>query len=307
MMNYNEQTYPSLKEFIQSMKEKGTGIYGHRLEFAHEVDGNLLRLLESSHLQSVMNKLLDYVVNLQMGKEYSENVVIDSQNYPDLYQVLEECCETLEIPIPRAMVSTNEQGINAYASGSVDNPVLVIGDLATHLLTQDELRFIIGHECGHLAMEHCVYHMIGQKLTELGELIPVIGKQLVGVVALPLNTWSRYSEITADRAGLICCKDLATSMRALLKIKGGFSNTSQVDLNGYIDQCLDTLTEFRLGSLGEYLDSHPLIPKRLRALQLFDQSELYHRVTGRPVREGMLLMPDDVLKKSIDDLLTVMK
>lgn len=306
-MNYKDVTYPSLQEYIQNVKEKGTGIYGHRLEFAHEVDGKLISVLESTHIQHAMNKLMDLAINWYNGKEYSEAVVIDSMNYRDLYEVLEDCCETLEIPIPRAMVSTSEQGINAYATGSIDNPVLVIGDLATHLLTKDELRFIIGHECGHLAMEHCVYHLIGQSLSKLGECIPVVGKQLVGTVALPLNTWSRYSEITADRAGFICCGNLETSMRALLKLKGGFSDIAKVDIDGYINQCLDALTEYRLGSVNEYFDTHPLIPKRLKALQLFEQSQLYYRVTGRQPVADCRLISDEVLKKSVNDLLTVMK
>lgn len=304
---FNNESYPSLEEFINEEKENTGSLYGKRMEFAHNIDSTVIKALEATHVQKAMNKLADLLVNLQSGTEISSGIVIDANNFPEIYGILRHCCKTLGISIPHGVVSARMPGINAYASGTVDNPYLLISDLSTHLLTKEELTFIIGHECGHLAMEHLVYHMIGRQLTQLGQLIPVVGPMLVQVVNLPLATWSRYSEITADRAGFLCCGDLRTAQRALMKLESSFANVTNVDLDTYIDQSLESLENMKLGAMQEYLLDHPLTPKRLKALQYFSESELYYRVTGKETPANARLLPDSVLKEKIDELLTVLK
>ncbi|MCH5310403.1 MAG: M48 family metallopeptidase [Prevotella sp.] len=306
-LNYNNKSYPSLEEFIQAEKENTGSLYGKRMEFAHNIDSAVIKALEATHVQKAMNKLADLLVNIQSGTEISSGIVIDANNFPEINGILRHCCKTLGISIPHGVVSARMSGINAYASGTVDNPYLLISDLSTHLLTKEELTFIIGHECGHLAMEHLVYHMIGRQLTQLGQLIPVVGPMLVQIVNLPLSTWSRYSEITADRAGLLCCGDLRTAQRALMKLESSFANVTNVDLDTYINQSLESLENMKLGAMQEYLLDHPLTPKRLKALQYFCESELYYRVTGKEIPTGKSLLPDSALKEKTDELLTVLK
>ena len=304
---FNNKNFPSLEEFIKSEKENAVSLYGKRMEFAHSIDSNVIKALEATHVQQAMNKLVDLLVNFQSGIEISSGIVIDANNFPEIYAILRHCCKTLGISIPHGVVSSRMSGINAYASGTVDNPYLLISDLSTHLLTKEELTFIIGHECGHLGMEHVVYHMIGGQLAQLGQLSPVIGPILIQIVSFPLSTWSRYSEITADRAGFLCCGDLRTAQRALMKLESAFANVSTVDLDTYIDQSLESLENMKLGAIQEYLFDHPVTPKRLKALQYFNESELYYRVTGKEIPAGARLLPDDVLKERIDHLLTVLK
>lgn len=304
---FNNKSYPSLDEFIKLEKENTGSLYGKRMEFAHSIDSTVIKALEVTHVQQAMNKLADLLVSFQSGIQISSGIVIDANNFPEIYAILRHCCKTLGISIPHGVVSARMPGINAYASGTVDNPYLLISDLSTHLLTKEELTFIIGHECGHLSMEHLVYHMIGRQLTQLGQLIPVVGPMLVELVSLPLSTWSRYSEITADRAGFLCCGDLRTAQRALMKCESAFANVSDVELDTYIAQSLDSLENMKLGAMQEYLFDHPITPKRLKALQYFSESELYYRVTGKEIPAGARLLSDDTLKERIDHLLTVLK
>lgn len=304
---FDNKSYPSLEEFVKAEKENTGSLYGKRMEFAHPIDSTVIKALEATHVQKAMNKFADLLVNLEDGTQISSGIVIDTNNFPEIFKILRHCCKTLGISIPHGVVSARMPGINAFASGTVDNPYLLISDLCTHLLMKEELTFIIGHECGHLAMEHLVYHMIGRELTRLGQFIPVIGPMLVQVVSLPLSTWSRYSEITADRAGFLCCGDLRTAQRALMKLESAFANVANVELDAYIDQSLESLENMKLGSMKEYLLDHPLTPKRLKALQYFSESELYYRVTGKEIPAGVNLMPDGVLKEKTDKLLTVLK
>ena len=303
---FNNKSYPSLSDFIKDEKENGSNLYGKRLEFAHEIDSTIIKALEVTHVQGAVNKLADLLVSYQSGTEISSGIVIDSNNFPEINEILMHCCKTLGIRIPHAVVSARMPGINAYASGTVDTPYLLISDLSTHLLTKEELTFIIGHECGHLAMEHLVYHLIGNCLYELGKLLPVLGPLLVETVSLPIKTWSRYSEITADRAGFLCCGDLKVAQRALMKLESAFANVSEVDLDTYIEQSLENIENMKLGAVKEYFLDHPVTPKRLKALQYFSQSEMYYRVTEKEAPQNACLLPDSLLKEKVNNILKVL-
>lgn len=305
-LTFNNKTYPSLSEFIKEEKNNKGSLYGKRFEFAHEIDSTIIRALEATHVQNAINKLADLLVSYQSGIEISSGIVIDSNNFPEINKILNHCCKTLGVKIPHAVVSSRMPGINAYASGTVDTPYLLISDLATHLLTKDELTFIIGHECGHLAMEHLVYHLIGNSLNELGKLLPVVGPMLVELVNLPLKTWSRYSEITADRAGFLCCGDLKVAQRALMKLESAFANVSDVDLDTYIEQSLENIENMKLGAIKEYVLDHPITPKRLKALQYFSQSEMYYRITGKEITPNTCLLPDSTLKDKVNNILKIL-
>lgn len=305
-LTFNGTAYPSLSEYIKEETNNGKSLYGKRREYAHEIDSAIINTLESTHVQGAVNRLADLMVNFNSGTEISSGVVIDSHNFPELYGVLKHCCRTLGVKIPHAVVSAKMPGINAYASGTVDTPYLLISDLATHLLTKEELTFIIGHECGHLAMEHLVYHLIGNQLYELGKLLPVIGPLLVQIVNLPIKAWSRYSEITADRAGFLCCGDLKVAQRALMKLESAFANVSNVDLDTYIEQSLENMENMKLGALKEYFYDHPITPKRLKALQLFSQSEMYYRVIGEETPKNARLLPDDTLRDKVNEVLKIL-
>lgn len=303
---YNDKIYPSLSEYIHFEKDNSHSLYGKRLEFAHEIDSSVINALNEPHVQNAVNKFADLLVNFQSGTEISSGIVIDSYNFPEINDVLKHCCKTLGIKIPHAVVSARMPGINAYASGTADNPYLLISDLATHLLSKEELTFIIGHECGHIAMEHLVYHLIGNSLFQLGKLLPIIGPMLAQTVSLPIKAWSRYSEITADRAGFLCCGDLKTSQRALMKLESAFANVSDVDLDVYIEQSLENLENMKLGAIKEYFFDHPLTPKRLKALQYFSQSAMYYRITGKEHFDKSCLLPDDTLKEKVNNIIKIL-
>ena len=150
-------------------------------------------------------------------------------------------------------------------------------------MTPDELHFVIGHECGHIHNQHCIYNSLRQllsnvALTEIARTIPgmyLLQALLAQGVGLFLNSWFRCAEITADRAGLICIGNLDTSRHALAKLEtGGGEVLKNVNLDALIRQ-LDTSqsTPVRLyeGSM-----NHPIVGKRLEALRIFRQCEVLY-------------------------------
>jgi Zn-dependent protease with chaperone function len=96
---------------------------------------------------------------------------------------------------------------------------------------------------------------------------------------IALQAWSRRAEVTGDRAGLLCVKDLDVATGAMVKLALG-SQKLYKDLR--VDEYVKQLEEGRrgIGRLTELLRSHPYVPKRLEALRLFSETEYYRRHAG---------------------------
>lgn len=75
-----------------------------------------------------------------------------------MYGLLKSTAERLGIKVPYTVISNEISGINAFATGTDEKPFIVFSNLVPKLLGREELQFIIAHECGHIAMEHMVYH-----------------------------------------------------------------------------------------------------------------------------------------------------
>ena len=274
-------------------------------EIAHPVDKALVGVLETAHVNELLKGPLNQLVSLQFGPTLATGIVLDDKNFPELYGLLKASADALGIHVPYTVISNEFEGINAFATGTDENPFIVISNYAPKLLSGGELQFIIAHECGHIAMEHMVYHTAGSLAQIMGGYLPVIGPALSNIAVFPLNCWNRCSEVTADRIGLIACGSLQTAQMALLKIVGGFTDVEEVDIRHYIMQGRRIQNRQVLGKLNEYFQSHPMIYKRLEALEYFADSELYYRAAKKPFPEDRKLIATEELNEKVSDLLRI--
>ena len=84
-------------------------------------------------------------------------------------------------------------------------------------------------------------------------------------------------KLTCDRAGLMCCKDIDIATKTMVHLAHGSQKLAdQVDLDDYLAQ-MEELKRAPVGS--ESGGSRTHLVKRVRALQLFAESDLYHRHT----------------------------
>ena len=85
----------------------------------------------------------------------------------------------------------------------------------------------------------------------------------------------RAQEITADRAGLICCQSLSVAISAVIKIMSGLD---EKHLNLKIDVILDEFKNINPSLIPEeeMYSTHPPLPIRIRALLWFSMSQPYY-------------------------------
>ena len=91
----------------------------------------------------------------------------------------------------------------------------------------------------------------------------------------------RHAEISADRAGMLCCGGLEPAARALFKLSSGLNMAPDAaGIEAFLSQAEDLFRESqahdRSGRVhsADWLSSHPFSPIRLRAAQAFSQSEV---------------------------------
>lgn len=151
------------------------------------------------------------------------SVRMGPDQYPTLYRILQECCEVLDVPEPEIYL-TNHPFANAFAGG-VERPYITLRSSIVDTLNDDELYHLIGHELGHIKCGHILYFSVARVLMPLLEML---GRRTLGLgdaaqiaAMAAFMDWSRNAELSADRAGLLCAQNFATSLSANLHLCGG--------------------------------------------------------------------------------------
>ena len=236
-------------------------------------------------------------------------VKVTGKQFPRLGKLAERCADTLRIPVPTLYVSPNIGSLNAHTFGTADDPYVVLNAALIDHLSEPELLDVIGHECGHIQNNHVVYMT---SLHFLRHAANMFLRWSVKPAVLALNGWARRAEITCDRAGLICTRDLNVSINCLVKLALG-SRKLYSDVN--VDEYLAQLDEAShgVGRLDELTRSHPYLPKRVAALRLFAETTYFRSLsgTGRDAAAGPEALPAGTSKDECDakvaELIAVLK
>ncbi len=144
-----------------------------------------------------------------------------------------------------------------------------------------EKEFVIGHELGHNRNNSIAPHLVGiHKSDEI----------------------TRWGEYTADRAGLLVCKDVEAAARALVRVRAAWENLTQrtVIPEEKIKEVAHSLVEnAEKNIINLPLDdsTHPCLERRVAAMKVFASSQMYARLTNIPVDRSML--SDEALEQSL--------
>jgi Zn-dependent protease with chaperone function len=150
-----------------------------------------------------------------------------------LDRVVTDCARILDVPKPRVIVR-NDPYCRSYLVAVGERPHLVLTSALLKLYEgqPDQFRFIVGRELGRLKCEHLKLRQVSFGLLALLQglddaVIPAEAKTLLVSYGVGrFLTWSREGEISADRAGLVCCGSSETASAALLTLLHGLKQDS---------------------------------------------------------------------------------
>jgi len=149
-------------------------------------------------------------------------VRVDERQFPAIHRLLADVGRVLDAAELPELYVTNDPVVNAMTIG-MDRPVIVLNSGLVDLMDEEELRFIVGHELGHALSGHAVYRTLLLRLMQIGGVLNSLPLGGLGIrlVLAALMEWSRKSELSADRAGLLATQDPATALRVHMKTASG--------------------------------------------------------------------------------------
>lgn len=234
------------------------------LPYAYPCSNYVEKILSNSIVCMALQSIIDKYYCKQVDQILAAGQVVTPVSFPYLNKIIDECSKKLLIDkSPMVVVSPKLKGINALTVGSDKNPIILLSRKTVMKLHEGELKFLLGHEYGHVLQQNMVCHTVKGLLGNLKNTSEIVGDMLSDMIDVPLNQWYRCSEITADRVGLICCRNIDYVRELLSKVGGDLEVASGKKTNNAIEELL------------ELSYTHPMMVKRLLAMEEFDKSDVF--------------------------------
>ncbi|MCX6551504.1 MAG: M48 family metallopeptidase, partial [Acidobacteria bacterium] len=226
-----------------------------------------------------------------------EGIRLSERLSPRIYRVFKDLCQALELEAQAEVFCLPSNEINAFAMLDVRKDITysLIGVTAPALerLEDAELKSILGHELGHILFgNNRLAALISTDANNPSvTVLPALGESLY-------LRWRKKAEISADRVSVLASRDFRATATSLLKATFGLSERNlNLDVEALVNQVDEIRGRPEL--MEEVFASHPLLPIRLKAVELFSRSAKAMRA-GYPV-EGPTI-GDDELENAVDDL-----
>lgn len=230
--------------------------------------------------------LLFVAVSYWMNRSANQSLLqqgaqVTPQRAPALAHLVEQCRQRL-VPGEVQVFVVPSRELNAYTFGLTQPQVIVVYNPLLQVMDEDELRFILGHEMGHICLGHS---MLNTLLGGMAGVPVTLGAAVIFTLAFRL--WNRACEYSADRAGLLACGKPSKAISALVKLVAGKVNSPAEMQNALrlIEQEDDTF----LNQLGESLSTHPMIAKRIEKIRSYAASAEYQRLQAQVNRAAPLV------------------
>jgi len=269
-----------------------------RIALEEQLGLELFQLMEGDLLEEILSEG-------KIGKFENEwKYILEGHSFkatrelaPKLYNLFASVVETLKFTEPVEFFINNSQEFNAWSLSSLEpgEPHIVnINAGLVDKLDDEELRFVVGHEIGHI-------------ITRNANIVKLINFVFPDSARIPLilnhriQLWLKLAELSADRYGYIASPNLEKCVSGFFKLASGLTaERINFDYTAYLTENERILGFFRDNKAGNLM-SHPINPIRIKAIQLFSESETY-----KAVLENKQLEKDDTLAGQITDLIQIL-
>ena len=185
----------------------------------------------------VVRRVAGFITERGVRQLFLANAVqVGPAQRPKLHGLLADVCATMDWPDRPELYVTQSPKVNAWAVG-FERPFIVVTSGALELLDgDDERRFLLAHELGHIMSGHMLYRTVALVILSIGTLalFPV------GLALLPfqlaLLEWHRKSELSTDRAGLLALQDAVVAQRSFMKLAGGLEHGDTASVEEFMRQ-----------------------------------------------------------------------
>jgi Zn-dependent protease with chaperone function/Tfp pilus assembly protein PilE len=206
---------------------------------------------------------------LFVAKLKSDCVLIDQGQLPDLYETYLSVCRRLEITrFPQLYVLESGGILNAVSLRHAGRNFVVIHSDALEAFgaQSDEIKFLIGHELGHIKSQH----ILKEIMLAPGMFIPLIGP-----------AYSRACEASCDRHGVFASENIDSAIRAMMVFSGGREAGKMMSPEAFSRQ--HALERGFFISWYELVSGYPTACQRVALLQELEADKSYRRQKRHPL------------------------
>jgi len=225
---------------------------------------------------SALFVLAMFVISFLFTRSHHKNLIenahpVTPRTEPRLADLVESCSKRLQSDSIKTFIAP-QNVLNAYTFGILEPYGVVLYAGLLKIMDADELRFIIGHELGHVSLGHTWLNSI------IGGMagIPSPGAAAV-ILYFAFRWWNRACEYSADRAGMLACGNPQKAASALIKLVAARTDEGPQQALSRINAEDDYLGS----NLREMLSTHPMTVRRLDALREYAASPAYRRLQER--------------------------
>jgi Zn-dependent protease with chaperone function len=208
---------------------------------------------------------------------------VGDNQFPTLNRLRNECAEVLDLDVVPPLYVYRDAQFRASTLG-IDEPMILLSSETITAMDTEGLRWIIGHEMGHVLSGHAVYSTMIDILLDLQQRMAwtLVGNMGMQAILVALFEWYRKAELSCDRAGLLCGQDPAAALRAHLMMAGATS-PGEIDIPAFLHQAeeFDSSGDIRDSwhkIWGMRYMSHPLAVVRAAELQKWAASDGYRAI-----------------------------
>ena len=216
----------------------------------------------------------------------ANTVKVTDRQFTRINGLVEECCDIFDMESRPDVFVAQQPVVNAGAMG-VKQPFIVLNSGTIELYNDHEMMHVIGHEMAHVFSGHALYKtMVGVMLRYTVPLLARLGLPVAGLavrgIVMALLEWNRKSELSADRAGLLCTQSPDVSYRAIMKLAGG-GEVDQMNVDAFIDQAKEyesdgDARDSAIKLMNLVGQSHPFPVLRLAELKKWVDAGEYDRI-----------------------------
>ena len=236
------------------------------LELEKQLSAQIYKALQGDVVEEVLRKTRTSSSDAYWRSSMEgHSLKVQKDLLPDFYALCQEVKEKLHYEGKVDFYITGDSSVNAFsvAAEDEDEPNIVnVNSALFDLMSEDELRFVLGHELGHLINEDTRLSRLVQFVFPPETAVPVS-------LMYKIRLHSQLAELVADRYGYMAAGDLGVCVTAFFKLASGLDLAK---MNVSIDALIadnSRRLEYFLKDKGFSRASHPVNPIRVQALNLF--------------------------------------
>lgn len=204
------------------------------------------------------------------------SIKVDEKLLKRFNNLFEEVKEKLGFKEKVDFYITGNSEVNAFAIMAQDKDeahIININSALIQLMTDEELKFVIGHELGHLINQDARLLNLVTFVFQNGE-IPVL-------LLHKIRLWQQLAELVADRYGYMATGNLNVCISAFFKMSSGLDfDKMGIDFESFIEENNKRLKYFKEEE-GLSCDDHPINPIRVEAIHLFSKAKSDKELTEK--------------------------